>query len=218
MSTGRQLTVSASMSAWEWSVVIERLLSSTDTCSIFCTMARDRRNSCMQSGSKDVLEQQSIKMGRSYDTPESKAHIKPFIDRFQLWDSMKEMVKSDPDAYENFNAFFSREIRPDARPVHDPENEMVTSSPADCRSTAFPTIDLATKYWIKGFGFTLERLFNDAELAEYFDGGSIVIGTTRAARLSPLALTDQWARSTMSRRFLARTTPSTHKPSTKQER
>jgi phosphatidylserine decarboxylase len=39
---------------------------------------------------------------------------------------------------------------------------------------------LATKYWIKGFGFTLERLLGDAELAAQFDGGSIVI-----ARLAP---------------------------------
>ena len=129
---------------------------------------------------EDVLSQQSIKMGRSYDTPESKAHIKPFLDSFQLWESMQEMKKPDPDHYENFNEFFAREITPEARPIHDPENDLVTSSPADCRLTAYPSIDLATKYWIKGIGFTLERLFDDAELAQYFDGGSIVI-----ARLAP---------------------------------
>jgi len=119
-------------------------------------------------------------MGQSYDAPESKQHIKPFIDSFSLWDSMKEMVKPDPDSYETFNEFFSREIKLEARPVHDPENDLVTCSPADCRLTAFPTIDLATKYWIKGFGFTLEKLLDDAELAKYFDGGSLVI-----ARLAP---------------------------------
>ena len=119
-------------------------------------------------------------MGKQYDSPESRAHIKPFLDSFQLWDSMKEMVKPNPEDYANFNEFFSREIRPEARPVAEPNNNLVTSSPADCRITAFPTIDLATKYWIKGFGFTLERLFNDAKVAQYFDGGSIVI-----ARLAP---------------------------------
>lgn len=129
---------------------------------------------------RDVLEHQSLKMGRSYDTPESKAHIKPFLDSFKLWETMQEMKKPDPDHYENFNEFFAREIRPEARPIHEPENDLVTSSPADCRLTAYPTVDLATKYWIKGFGFTLERLFDDAELAQYFDGGSIVI-----ARLAP---------------------------------
>lgn len=129
---------------------------------------------------EEVLEKQSVKMGKQYDAPESRAHIKPFLDSFQLWDTMKEMVKPNPDDYANFNEFFSREIRPEARPIDEPDNDLVTSSPADCRLTAFPTIDLATKYWIKGFGFTLERLFNDAELANYFDGGSIVI-----ARLAP---------------------------------
>lgn len=51
---------------------------------------------------------------------------------------------------------------------------------ADCRLTTYPTIDLATKYWIKGYGFTLEKLLGDAELANQFDGGSIAI-----ARLAP---------------------------------
>ncbi|KAK5464801.1 hypothetical protein LTS15_001364 [Exophiala xenobiotica] len=129
---------------------------------------------------QELLEEQSVKMGRSYDSPESKDHIKPFLDSFELWPTMEEMVKPNPEDYATFNEFFSREIRPEARPVHEPDNDHVTSSPADCRLTAFPTIDLATKYWIKGFGFTLERLLGDAELANYFDGGSLVI-----ARLAP---------------------------------
>lgn len=54
------------------------------------------------------------------------------------------------------------------------------SSPADCRLTAFPTIDLATKYWIKGYGFSLSKLLGSDELAQMFDGGSMVI-----ARLAP---------------------------------
>ena len=129
---------------------------------------------------QEVLHQQSVKMGRNYDTPGSKAHIRPFLDSFDLWDSMSEMVKPDPDHYENFNEFFSREIKPEARPIHEPHDQYITSSPADCRLTAYPSVDLATKYWIKGFGFTLERLFDSAELATYFDGGSLVI-----ARLAP---------------------------------
>jgi len=56
----------------------------------------------------------------------------------------------------------------------------VTVSPADCRLTAYQTLDLATKYWIKGIGFTLTKLLGDDDLAKQFDGGSIVI-----ARLAP---------------------------------
>jgi len=125
-----------------------------------------------------LLQNQSEKMGKEYDAPESKQHIVPFIQSFQLESTLYEMV--EPNAYPTFNAFFAREIKESARPIADPENDLVTSSPADCRLTAFPTIDLATKYWIKGFGFTLERLLGSAELAAQFDGGSIVI-----ARLAP---------------------------------
>jgi len=127
-----------------------------------------------------LLQEQSEKMGKEYDSPESKAHIQPFIESFNLQDSLKDMVKPDPESYANFNEFFAREIRPDARPIAEPENLGVVSSPADCRLTAFPTVDLATKYWIKGFGFTLERLLGSADLAQQFDGGSLVI-----ARLAP---------------------------------
>ena len=58
--------------------------------------------------------------------------------------------------------------------------DLVVSSPADCRLTAFPTVDLATKYWIKGFGFTVSKLLASESLASDFNNGSIVI-----ARLAP---------------------------------
>ncbi|KIN03701.1 hypothetical protein OIDMADRAFT_193501 [Oidiodendron maius Zn] len=127
-----------------------------------------------------LLKSQSEKMGAEYDSPESKQHIVPFIQSFNLEDGLFELVRPDPSDYATFNEFFAREIKEDARPVADPENALVTSSPADCRLTAFPTIDLATKYWIKGYGFTLEKLLGSAELAAKFNGGSIVV-----ARLAP---------------------------------
>lgn len=127
-----------------------------------------------------LLKEESDKMGKEYDSPDSKAHIQPFIDSFDLGPTLPEMVEPDPTKYPTFNAFFSREIKPEARPIAQPGNDLVTSSPADCRLTAFPTVDLATKYWIKGFGFTLSRLLGTEALASYFEGGSIVI-----ARLAP---------------------------------
>ena len=127
-----------------------------------------------------LLEDQSVKMGKEYDSPGSVAHIQPFIESFDLQASLVEMVKPDPSSYATFNEFFGREIREDARPIDEPENDLISSSPADCRLTAFPTIDLAMKYWIKGVGFTLEKLLGDANLAGSFEGGSIVV-----ARLAP---------------------------------
>jgi len=127
-----------------------------------------------------LLQSQSEKMGMEYDSPESKQHINPFIKSFQLEPTLFEMVEPDPNAYPTFNAFFAREIKESARPIAEPENDLVTSSPADCRLTAFPSVDLATKYWIKGYGFTLEHLLGSPELAAQFNGGSLVI-----ARLAP---------------------------------
>lgn len=128
----------------------------------------------------EMLQEESEKMGKEYDSPASKTHIKPFIESFQLQNTLVQLKVPDPDKYPNFNEFFAREIREDARPLDDPDDKLVTSSPADCRLTAYPTIDLATQYWIKGVGFTLERLLGSADLAQKFDGGSIVI-----ARLAP---------------------------------
>lgn len=128
----------------------------------------------------EILKDQSIKMGREYDTPESKAHIEPFIKSFDLEDSLAELVEPDPTKYATFNDFFARELKESARPIADPDDEFLTSSPADCRLTAYPTVDLATEYWIKGRGFTVSRLLTDPALANSFDGGSIVI-----ARLAP---------------------------------
>ena len=84
-------------------------------------------------------------------------------------------VQPDPTKYRTFNEFFAREIKESARPIAEPNNEKVVTSAADCRLTTFPTVDLATKYWIKGFGFTLSKLLGSDKLAEMFNGGSILI-------------------------------------------
>ena len=41
---------------------------------------------------QDLLKQQSVKMGKQYDSPESRNHIQPFIESFGLQDSLHEMV------------------------------------------------------------------------------------------------------------------------------
>lgn len=130
---------------------------------------------------KALLKEQSEKMGREYDDPNSVDHIQPFIESFELEGSLAQLKEPDPTKYKTFNEFFARELRSDARPIAEPDKTSVVSSVADCRLTTFPTLDLATKYWIKGFGFTLEKLLGgDAELAGSLDGGAIAI-----ARLAP---------------------------------
>lgn len=114
-------------------------------------------------------------MGKSYDSPESRAHIRPFIKSFALEPTLAELAEPDPDKYATFNDFFARSLRPDARLVADPGSDAVVSCAADCRLTAYATVDLATKYWIKGSGFTLARLLGDEALAARFNGGAVVV-------------------------------------------
>lgn len=141
----------------------------------------EQQNMLRWKKTQELLLQQSVKMGREYDDPKSVDHIQPFIESFDLEPTLGQLREPDPSKYKTFNEFFARELRPDARPVDEPGSDRVVSSVADCRTTAWPTVDLATKYWIKGFGFSLEKLLGgDADLARRLDGGSMVI-----ARLAP---------------------------------
>lgn len=42
---------------------------------------------------QDLLKSQSVKMGKQYDSPASKDHIQPFIDSFDLQDTLQELVR-----------------------------------------------------------------------------------------------------------------------------
>lgn len=86
-----------------------------------------------------------------------------------------DQVQPDPTKYSTFNEFFAREIKESARPIAGPDNDKVITSAADCRLTTYPTVDMATKYWIKGFGFTMPKLLGSNELAQTFDNGAVLI-------------------------------------------
>lgn len=76
-----------------------------------------------------LLEDQSEKMGKQYDDPSSVDHIVPFIESFELQESMSDMKEPNPSKYKNFNDFFSREIREDARPIDEPSNVSISEPP-----------------------------------------------------------------------------------------
>jgi phosphatidylserine decarboxylase len=81
------------------------------------------------------------------------------------------------DAYKNFNEFFYRKLKPDARPPSAPDNPHIIVSPADCRSVVFNTITAAQKIWIKGRDFSIKRLLGDAypEDAGRYENGALGI-------------------------------------------
>lgn len=123
---------------------------------------------------KKMLKNMSIKQGLKFDNPNSVRDIAPFIAFHQL--NMEEVL--DPlESFKNFNEFFYRKLRPDARPNDDPNDPTTLVSGADCRMMAFESVESATKIWIKGKEFSIERLLGDdykGKLDKY-KGGSLCI-------------------------------------------
>ncbi|KAI0073153.1 hypothetical protein K474DRAFT_1686324 [Panus rudis PR-1116 ss-1] len=121
-----------------------------------------------------LLKSLSIKQGAKYDSPESVRDIPAFIEFHKL--NVNEIA--DPlDSFKSFNEFFYRRLKPDARPVDEPDNPYRLVSGADCRLMAFETVTDATRLWIKGRDFSVHRLLGDAykHEADKYVGGALCI-------------------------------------------
>ncbi|KAG0207009.1 hypothetical protein BGX28_001659 [Mortierella sp. GBA30] len=121
-----------------------------------------------------ILADMSLKQGLKFDDPRSTRDIEPFIRFHKLQSQMVEVLEPIHN-FKNFNEFFYRKLKPDARVLSSPGNDRVAVSVADCRMTCFQTIADATKFWIKGAQFTIGKLLMDDELAKKYDGGSLAI-------------------------------------------
>ena len=101
----------------------------------------------------------SFKQGRKYDDPASVSSIPSFIAFHQL--DMTEVLLQTSQ-FKNFNEFFYRKLKPDARPCSAPDRPEIVTSPADCRSVVFNRLEDAQRIWVKGREFSIERLLGDA--------------------------------------------------------
>jgi phosphatidylserine decarboxylase len=114
--------------------------------------------------------------GRRMDDPASRRKVLPFISRYGV--DAREFAEP-PEAFETFNEFFFRRLRPGARPVDSrPE---VAVFPADGRHLGYPNFAAANGIFIKGRKFCLADLLGDERLARRFEEGSLVI-----SRLCPV--------------------------------
>jgi len=107
---------------------------------------------------------------------DSTRRILPFIVEYNI--EVNEFVKS-PFDFKTFNEFFYRALKPTARPIAP--DERVAVFPADGRHLAFPNVDTADGFYVKGAKFSLAELLGDAALAEKFAGGAMLI-----SRLCPV--------------------------------
>jgi phosphatidylserine decarboxylase len=108
---------------------------------------------------RKLLKSLSIKQGKKFDDPASAAEIQPFIAFHQL--DMGEVLLPVTE-FKNFNEFFYRALKPDARPCSAPDNPAIITSPADCRSVVFNTLSVAQSIWVKGREFSMPRLLGNA--------------------------------------------------------
>ena len=102
--------------------------------------------------------------------------ILPFIIDYDL--DVDAFAKK-PFAFKNFNEFFYRALKKDARPLA--VGAQVAILPADGRHLAVPALAATTGFYAKGQQFDLAAFLGEAALAEEFAGGSLLI-----SRLCPV--------------------------------
>ena len=87
---------------------------------------------------------------------------------------LDEAESADIHAYRDFNAFFTRALKPGARPL-DPDPDAVLC-PADGRISQAGAIEQGRIFQAKGFDFgTGELLGDDAQAAAYHDGSFMTV-------------------------------------------
>jgi phosphatidylserine decarboxylase len=92
-----------------------------------------------------------------------------FVDRFQV--NMAEALEPDPHAYEHFNAFFTRALRPDARAVVDGPYDI--ACPVDGAVSQAGPVEDGRLLQAKGHDFSLLQLLGGSDKrAAPFQGGS----------------------------------------------
>ncbi|CAF22747.1 phosphatidylserine decarboxylase [Candidatus Protochlamydia amoebophila] len=102
--------------------------------------------------------------------PSSVKKILPFIKNFDV--NISEFLMPLTH-FKSFNDFFIRRLKPEFRPIA--LGEKIVSMPADGRYYFYQDIDQVDGFIVKGKKFSLASLLENKELAQKYQGGSMVI-------------------------------------------
>ena len=106
----------------------------------------------------------------------SRKKIRPFIETFAV---DTDEFAAAPESFRNFNEFFFRQLKPEARPICSDPSAAVF--PADGRHLGFLDVSRMEGIFVKGQVFDLAALLQSAELAARFREGSMIL-----SRLCPV--------------------------------
>ena len=112
----------------------------------------------------------SILYGLYQDSDFSKSKITQFIRELSIDENEAEKPVNQ---YANFNEFFARKLKPEARPICPDEDRFIM--PGDGRVSVIPEICKDRVFHIKGVDFKLSDFLADTPLAQKYEGGSLVV-------------------------------------------
>jgi len=105
--------------------------------------------------------------GKMMDRTSSAKWIYPFIEDFDI-----DMSGAQEQEFKNFNDFFTRKLKDNARPIDTSFNIVV--SPADGKILAYADIS-NSDFIIKGFRFDVSSFLDNAVLAQKYRDGALLI-------------------------------------------
>lgn len=105
--------------------------------------------------------------GTSMDRPSSTKKIQAFIEEFDI-----DMSSVQKQEFNSFNDFFTRKLKNNARPVDT--DSTIAVSPADGKLLAYADIS-NSDFIIKGYRFDILSFLNNADLAQNYLDGTLVI-------------------------------------------
>ncbi len=116
--------------------------------------------------------------GTFMDSAESAKSVQTWMDDPSI--NMNDFIIPQ-GGFTSFNQFFTRNVKPDKRPIAGQDNKAVLVSPADC--DIFPyELDLSAgaKIQVKGMSLNVSELLGGNPLASRFDGGKGLLLTLQA--------------------------------------
>lgn len=108
--------------------------------------------------------------GRIMKRPSSQKRILPFVEQYHI---NTDVLEKKIDEFESFDAFFSRKLRPSARPITSGTDKLVF--PCDGRHLLIENFKEIPPFFVKGQLFDLRHLLLNETLFNQFKNGVALI-------------------------------------------